>query len=77
MSHPRPLPIQRAFVVQLHAEANVAHGRMMGRVEHVQSGQAARFHTLDELLEFFSAHGARPDRPVSPTDTLTGRRWPS
>jgi hypothetical protein len=53
MSHPRPLPIQRAFVVQLHAEANVAHGRMMGRVEHVQSGQAARFHTLDELLEFF------------------------
>ena len=53
MSHPRPLPIQRAFVVQLHAEANVAHGRLMGRVEHVQSGQAARFHTLDELLEFF------------------------
>ena len=53
MSHPRPLPIQRAFVVQLHAEAHVAHGRMMGRVEHVQSGQAARFHTLDELLEFF------------------------
>jgi hypothetical protein len=53
MSHPQPLPIQRAFVVQLHAEANVAHGRMMGRVEHVQSGQAARFHTLDELLEFF------------------------
>ena len=53
MSHPRPLPIQRAFVVQLHAEANVAHGRLMGRVEHVQSGEAARFHTLDELLEFF------------------------
>ena len=53
MSHPRPLPIQRAFVVQLHAEANVEHGRMMGRVEHVQSGQAARFQTLDELLEFF------------------------
>jgi hypothetical protein len=51
----RPLPIRRAFVVQLHAEADVAHGRIMGRVEHVVSGQATRFHTLDELVRFFAS----------------------
>ena len=50
----RPLPIQQAFVVQLHAEAKVAQGRIIGRVEHVLSGQVARFQTLDKLLEFFT-----------------------
>ena len=48
----RPLPVQRAFVVQLHATAAVAQGQLTGRVEHVLSGQAAHFDTLDELLAF-------------------------
>jgi hypothetical protein len=48
----RPLPVQRAFVVQLHATAVVAQGQLSGRVEHVLSGQVAHFHTLDELLAF-------------------------
>jgi hypothetical protein len=48
----RPLPTERAFVVQLHAEMEVAQGRIMGRVEHVLSGQAAHFATLEELLTF-------------------------
>lgn len=52
--HTRALPIRRAFVVQLHAETDVAHGRITGRVEHVLSGQAVRFQTLDELLAFFT-----------------------
>jgi hypothetical protein len=50
----RPLPARRVFVVQLHAEADVAQGRIMGRVEHVVSGRATRFQTLDELLKFFT-----------------------
>lgn len=50
----RALPIRRAFVVQLHAKADVAHGRITGRVEHVLSGQAVRFQNLDALLEFFT-----------------------
>jgi hypothetical protein len=49
-----PLPVQRAFVVQLHATAVVAQGQLTGRVEHVQSGQAAHFNTLDELLAFMA-----------------------
>ena len=50
----RPLPVQRAFVVQLHATAAVAQGQLRGRVEHVPSGEVAHFHTLDELLAFIA-----------------------
>jgi hypothetical protein len=49
-----PLPVHRAFVVQLHATAVVAQGQLSGRVEHVLSGQAAHFQTLDELLAFMA-----------------------
>jgi hypothetical protein len=45
-------PAQRAFVVQLHATADLAQGQVVGRVEHVLSGQATRFVTLDALLAF-------------------------
>ena len=48
----RPLPAERAFVVQLHVETEVAQGRIIGRVEHVLSGQAAHFDTLEDLLRF-------------------------
>jgi hypothetical protein len=48
----RPLPMERAFVIQLHAEAEVAQRRFAGRVEHVLSGQAAHFDTLEDLLWF-------------------------
>jgi hypothetical protein len=50
----RPLPVQRGFVVQLHAAADVAQGQWMGRVEHVVSGRATHFQTLDELLAFIA-----------------------
>jgi hypothetical protein len=57
----RPLPVQRAFVVQWAATADVAGGRLQGRVEHVVSGQATHFHTLAELLAFM-ARVLRPQR---------------
>jgi hypothetical protein len=50
----RPLPAQRAFVVQLHATAAVTQEQLPGRVEHVVSGQAIHCHTLDELLAFMA-----------------------
>ena len=50
----RPLPVQRAFVVQLHAMAAVTQGQLTGRVDHVLSGQAAHFHTSDELQAFMA-----------------------
>jgi hypothetical protein len=47
------LPPERAFVVEFSSDdatARAAH--LSGRVEHVVSGQAARFESAGELLEF-------------------------
>ena len=46
----RPLPARRAFVVQFSAQTHVELGQFAGRVEHVVSGHARRFQTLDELV---------------------------
>jgi len=45
----RPLPARRAFVVQFGVQTDVELGRFVGRVEHVVSGHARRFQTLEEL----------------------------
>ena len=55
MGKNRPsLPARRAFVVQLHAEAEVEQGRFNGRVEHVVSRQAIHFESLEELVTFIA-----------------------
>ncbi len=51
---PPPLSVSRAFVVQFQAETDIPQGRCVGRVEHVASGQTARFDTLDDLVAFIS-----------------------
>jgi hypothetical protein len=48
------LPARRAFVVQVHAEAQVEQGHFKGRVEHVVSRQAAHFESLEELVAFIT-----------------------
>ena len=45
---------QRAFVIQFRPEADLAAGQCLGRVEHIASFQAIRFHSLDELLAFLT-----------------------
>jgi hypothetical protein len=49
-----PLLPYRAFVVQFRAETDVARGCVTGRVEHVLSGQATHFASLEELLAFIA-----------------------
>lgn len=46
------LPARKAFVVQLHAEAQIEHGHFKGRVEHIVSHQAKHFESLEELVAF-------------------------
>jgi hypothetical protein len=46
------LSVHRAFVVQFQADTVVEQGRLAGRVEHVVSGQAADFQSLETLLTF-------------------------
>lgn len=52
--HVRPLglSVHQAFVVQFAAHTQIAAGRMAGRVEHIVSGQVARFESLEDLLAF-------------------------
>ena len=50
--NPFALSPHRAFVVQFRAETDIEQGRCTGRVEHVVSGQAMQFHSLEELLAF-------------------------
>jgi len=45
---------RRAFVVQFHKETAVEQWHLEGRVEHVVSGQAIHFHSLEELLYFIA-----------------------
>ena len=45
-------PTQRAFVVQIHAETDVAQSKVRGRVEHIVSGQVTYFQTVEELVQF-------------------------
>ena len=42
-------PTQRAFVVQIHAEVDVTEGEVRWRVEHIVSGQATHFETIEAL----------------------------
>jgi hypothetical protein len=46
------LPSNRVFVVQFRAQSPGASSVYDGRVEHLVSGQVARFHSLEELLGF-------------------------
>ena len=41
-----------AFVVQFRTDVHLETGHMAGRVEHVVSGQATHFASLDTLLAF-------------------------
>ena len=56
-SHPR----DAAFVVHL-ADSTGPEDRAHGRVEHVRSGRAARFESVDELLRFMRQTLAELDR---------------
>jgi hypothetical protein len=51
-SSPPALPTDRAFVVQFRVPPPAGAPTYDGRVEHLVSGQAARFHSLEELLAF-------------------------
>ena len=46
------LPTNRVFVVQFRAQPTGTSSSYDGRVEHLASGQVARFHSLEELLGF-------------------------
>ena len=61
------LPTNRVFVVQFRAQPTGGSSPYDGLVEHLVSGQVARFHSLEELLAFMvSVLADVQDQPNSP-----------
>ena len=54
-----------AFVLHLHPETDPQAGRFEGHAEHVASGQAQRFRSLEELLAFLTRMLAEVNRQRS------------
>ena len=55
-------PSHGAFVVQLRTSTDFDHGRIEGRVEHIESGGSAHFGSANELVDvlarLWNAHPA-------------------
>ena len=55
-----------AFVVQFRKGTDLEAGRLEGKVEHIASYKAARFHSVDELIAFMArvlTEIRNPDQP--------------
>jgi hypothetical protein len=63
------LPHARTFVVQLSSDADPGHGRLVGRVEHVDSGRSTRFASAEEMNAFFARVLCEAEEPQSSEDT--------
>jgi hypothetical protein len=46
------------FVIHLRSDSDAAQQRLIGRVEHVMSGDSEGFVSLGELLAFIDRHSA-------------------
>jgi hypothetical protein len=65
--NPAHLSVHWAFVVQFQSDTAVEQGHLAGRVEHVISGQATAFQTLETLLAFIAqVLGAERERLSHP-----------
>jgi hypothetical protein len=51
---PPSLPSRRAFLVRYTDDADPRHGRVSGRVEHLDSGESLHFSSQEELNEFIA-----------------------
>jgi hypothetical protein len=49
---PAPLSPHWAFVVQLRTDTPLNAKDLQGRIEHLVSGQATTFHSLEEIRRF-------------------------
>jgi hypothetical protein len=47
--------VSRSFLVHLRTDADLPAGRVVGRVEHVHSGDAMHFQSIEELISFMAA----------------------
>ncbi len=53
-----PYPSQRSYVLKLHRDADPAGGRLVGRLEHIASGEHVDFDSGAALLAWLARHAA-------------------
>jgi len=63
--------VARAFGVQFDTHTAITRGQLAGRVEHVVSGQATPFHSLETLLAFMAQVLHAEPRAASDGETGT------
>ncbi|MBX3027833.1 hypothetical protein KF840_23305 [bacterium] len=63
------LPAERAFVVQLRADADPGGGVVRGRIEHLTTGLAAVFESVEELVAHMRAALRSSAAPPTTEDT--------
>jgi hypothetical protein len=68
------LASDRVFVVQFSQDADLSHGRLAGKLEHVDSGRSVRFASAEELNEAFSRIFRDVDEPQTDRDTESPAR---
>jgi hypothetical protein len=70
-----PLPLERAFVVQLRPLGAPGDEVLVGRVEHIASGESGRFASAAELTAFITRIGrsAWPGDPSRAESTEAAR----
>ena len=68
-----PYPHSRAFVLKLHRDADLLHGVLRGRIEHVASGMRGEFNGTEQLLGWLaSGLEYRCDEPPAPQPVQHG-----
>jgi hypothetical protein len=61
-----PLSVERTFVLQFRRDADLAHGPVAGRIEHVRTGHATHFASVTEMLDFLRPILAGDSPPSQP-----------
>ncbi|MDR6855861.1 hypothetical protein [Variovorax guangxiensis] len=63
--NPHPTyPSAGAYVVRMHRDARPESGQLVGRAEHVASGDSTDFATAQELLAWLMQHAAANRREL-------------
>ena len=58
--NPHPTyPAAGGYVLRLHRDARPSAGHLVGRIEHVASGDSADFASGERLLEWLAQHAAQ------------------
>lgn len=61
-------PNSRCYVLKLHRDAVPGLGKLLGRIEHIATGDHVDFDSSAELIAWLSLHGAKVDESQSSTD---------